>query len=82
MQAADLDGTVEWSPTASALLPDVLPVPGAMVYYNGSRQLGSGGAVTHAGSLTLWITDAGGAPTNLLHAATKGYVDSAVGAWI
>lgn len=53
MQAADLDGNIEWSPLASALLPDVRPVAGTLMYYDGNRTFGYGGAVSHAGSMTL-----------------------------
>ena len=47
--ASDLDGNAEWSPSAAALLPDVLPVAGTLLSYGGSRQLQSGGTVTHGG---------------------------------
>ena len=78
IQSAD-PTVAEWSPSAAALLPDILPIAGTLLSYGGSRQLAAGGAVSHSGSLSLGGNLLlPGNPSLALHAAPKQYVDSAV----
>jgi hypothetical protein len=51
--AADLDGNAAWSPSAAALLPDILPVAGTLLSYGGANQLAAGGTVSHAGAMSI-----------------------------